>query len=242
MNPDKIDRHSNREVLKAFHHLPGLEPRIRYLASIEALVALGKDHTLHNLFDLALDEGVALDEIHEILLQACIFCGLPKTANGFSVLRRCLGERGIEQEGDGFTSLDARTPDEMNRMGLDLFNTIYRYNHQDVLRSLKESHPELPRWVIGDIYGKVLSRPILDPKTRELAAVAALCVSRVFPQLLSHIKGGLNLGADIREVREVILQMEAYAPEETVRRAIRILNLGTRPMRRLHHSPATKTS
>jgi 4-carboxymuconolactone decarboxylase len=116
-------------------------------------------------------------------------------------------------------------------MGLDLFRKIYRYNHFEVLNALKNDHPELPRWILRDVYGKVLTRPALDPKTRELAAAAALTVLQVYPQLLSHIKGGLNLGADNDEVREVILQMEAFAPKGTVRKALRILRLGTRTMK-----------
>lgn len=229
MNPDRVDKHTDRETLAAVHRRPGLDRYVRYLASIEALVALGGDRLLHHVFDLALDEGIPLAAIHEVMLQACVFCGFPRTINGFLVLHRCLRERGGDPEAPPPGALlDLRAPEEMERMGQELFRVIYRHNHAEVQRSLHLSHPELLRWVVEVVYGKVLSRPGLDPKTRELAAVAALTVLGVYPQLLSHIKGGLNLGAGKEEVEEVILQMEVYVPADKVERALRILNLGTR--------------
>ena len=237
MNPDRVDKHSDRETLAAVHRRPGLAPLVRYLASIEALVALGEDRLLHHVFELALDEGITLAAIHEVMLQACVFCGFPRTINGFLVLHRCLRERGGDPDVPPPEALlDERAPDEMERMGQELFRVIYRHNHEEVQQSLHLSHPELLRWVVQVVYGKVLSRPGLDSKIRELAAVAALTVLGVYPQLLSHIKGGLNLGAGKDEVEEVILQMEAYAPMEKVDRALRILYLGTR-VRDKHDAP-----
>jgi len=241
MNYEKIEIESLQDFFRDLHRKPGLSSRIRYLASIEACIALGEDHLLRLIFELALDDGVMLDEIHEVMLQACIFCGFPRTINSFAVLRRYLREQ--EKTLNGYKhKVDDRSPAEMESMGQDLFRTIYKYNHNAVIESLKEGHPELPKWIMSDLYGKVLTRPMLDSKTRELAAVAGLTVSEVFPQLLSHIKGGLNLGADPGEVKEVILQMESYTSKDTVRRALRILNLGTRIEKVPIQPPITEAS
>lgn len=241
MNPDRVDKHTDRETLAALHRKPGLDGSVRYLASIEALVALGEDRLLHHVFELALDEGVPLGAIHEVMLQACVFCGFPRTINGFMVLNRCLREREVDPRTlSPAPIVDRRDPETMERMGRVLFQTIYRFNHAEVQQSLHESHPELLRWVVQVVYGKVLSRPALDPKVRELAAVAALTVLGVYPQLLSHIKGGLNLGAVKEEVEEVILQMEAYVPLSKVERAFRILNLGARMPADANEGPLKK--
>ncbi len=218
--------HSKKAMLK-LHQKPGLDTRSRYLASIESLIAIGDDHGLHLIFDLALDEGIELVDIHETMLQACIFCGFPRTINSFTILGKCLGKRGDSCNVNTTPSLDDSSPSEMDLKGLRLFREIYQHIHFDVLQSLREGHPELPGWILRDVYGKILSRPALDPRTRELAAIAALTVMEVYPQLLSHIKGGLNLGALRDEVKEVILQMEAFVPKTVVRKALRILNLGT---------------
>lgn len=228
MSTKETEMDSLREELQALHHKPGLESGIRYLASIQAVIALGRERRLYTLLDLALEEGIDLTAIREIMLQAYPFCGFPRTINGFTVLTRCLKEKGFTGGDLVHLPLDGRTPQELDQMGLELFRKIYQFNHFEVLNALQGDHPELPRWILRDVYGKVMTRPAVDAKTRELAAVAALAVLKVFPQLLSHIKGGLNLGADHTEVREVIEQMSAFAPPDTVRKALRILRLGTR--------------
>lgn len=65
--------------------------------------------------------------------------------------------------------------------------------------------------MIVEGYGKVLSRPQLGTVERELCTVAALTVMSKERQLLSHIKGSLNIGASKDEVREVILQTSLFA-------------------------------
>ena len=53
-------------------------------------------------------------------------------------------------------------------------------------------------------YGKVLSRPGLEIKSREMAIVACLIVDNRRKQLDSHIRGALNVGIVESELRAVI--------------------------------------
>ena len=55
------------------------------------------------------------------------------------------------------------------------------------------------------------ARNILDDKTRELIAVAALIVLGKLPQLKSHMEMALRVGATKEEVLEVILQLVVFA-------------------------------
>jgi 4-carboxymuconolactone decarboxylase len=58
----------------------------------------------------------------------------------------------------------------------------------------------------------VYSRPGLDLKSREIAAVAALTtLGTATPQLKVHIHGALNVGCSRQEVVEIIIQMAVYA-------------------------------
>lgn len=83
---------------------------------------------------------------------------------------------------------------------------------QQVLESLKEIAPDLPKYIIEFGYGDVYSRPGLDAKTRQLSTVAALTALGTAPnELKVHIHGALNVGCSRDEVVEVILQMALYA-------------------------------
>lgn len=61
-------------------------------------------------------------------------------------------------------------------------------------------------WVKDGIY----NRTVLDQKTRELLAVAALTLQSQTKQLASHIRFALNVGARKEEVMEAIVQMLTY--------------------------------
>jgi 4-carboxymuconolactone decarboxylase len=81
-----------------------------------------------------------------------------------------------------------------------------------VMESLKDIAPDLARYVIEFPFGDVYSRPGLDLKSREIAAVAALAtLGNATPQLKVHINGALNVGCSRQEVVEIIIQMAVYA-------------------------------
>ncbi|MHB8203988.1 MAG: carboxymuconolactone decarboxylase family protein [Desulfomonilaceae bacterium] len=83
---------------------------------------------------------------------------------------------------------------------------------ETVIEGLEEIAPDLARYVIEFPFGDIYSRPGLDLKSREIAAVAALtALGTATPQLKVHINGALNVGLSRQEVVEIIIQMVVYA-------------------------------
>ena len=81
-----------------------------------------------------------------------------------------------------------------------------------IIEGLKDIAPDLARYVIEFPFGDIYSRPGLDLKSREIAAVAALtALGTATPQLKVHINGALNVGLSRQEVIEIIIQMVVYA-------------------------------
>ncbi len=60
--------------------------------------------------------------------------------------------------------------------------------------------PELADWILEEGYGRVLSRPVLSIRERELIVVAVLAALRLPLQLESHVRGALRVGATAAEV------------------------------------------
>ena len=80
------------------------------------------------------------------------------------------------------------------------------------IESIKDVAPDLARYVVEFVFGDIFSRPGLDLKSREIAAVAALtAVGGAVLPLKSHISGALNVGWSREEVTECILQTAVYA-------------------------------
>ena len=64
-------------------------------------------------------------------------------------------------------------------------------------------HPDLAAWILEDGYGKVLSRPVLTVRERELLIVAVLGTLNVPAQLKSHQLGAVRVGAGEAEVKQM---------------------------------------
>jgi 4-carboxymuconolactone decarboxylase len=64
---------------------PGLPRSTRSLITVAMLVALNREDELRMHFRAALKNGVAQDEIREVLLQSAIYCGVPAANSAFRI-------------------------------------------------------------------------------------------------------------------------------------------------------------
>lgn len=64
---------------------PGLERKQRSMLNLAMLTALNRPNELRLHVRGALTNGVTREEIKEILLQACIYCGIPAGLDAFKV-------------------------------------------------------------------------------------------------------------------------------------------------------------
>ena len=64
---------------------PGLSRKTRSMLNLGMLTALNRPHELRLHLKGALTNGVSRDEIKEILLQACIYAGIPAGLDAFKV-------------------------------------------------------------------------------------------------------------------------------------------------------------
>lgn len=70
----------------------GLDRRTRSIVNLAMLAALAKPNELRLHVRGALSNGVTRQEIQEILLQVCIYCGVPAAGEAFRVAREVLEE------------------------------------------------------------------------------------------------------------------------------------------------------
>ena len=93
---------------------------------------------------------------------------------------------------------------------------------------MRQTHPELADWMVREGYGKVLARPFLGPRVRELCVIPILVVQGSWPQLDSHLRGALRVGADRREIREVLKTGFRMVPEADEARARSVIERALR--------------
>lgn len=73
---------------------PGLAIRDRQIASVAALIALGRSSQLPVHLRSSLKAGLTPDELREIILQTATIAGFPVAMNAFSTLKTILAEDG----------------------------------------------------------------------------------------------------------------------------------------------------
>src|SRR5689334_4267054 len=73
------------------------------------------------------------------------------------------------------------------------------------------------------VWGGLWNRPGLELKYRSLVVVATLAATGHHHELGTHLRGALNLGWSVEELREAILQIGGYAGFPTAVEALRVL-------------------
>jgi 4-carboxymuconolactone decarboxylase len=77
---------------------PGLARKNRSMLNIAMLTALGRLNQLKSHLEVGLNNGVTVEEIREILLQAAVYSGLPSAVDAFRVAEEVLKARGLLQD------------------------------------------------------------------------------------------------------------------------------------------------
>ncbi len=70
-----------------------IEPKQRSILNIAMLTALGRPNQLRNHIEGALNNGVTVDELREILMHTAVYCGLPAAGDAFKVAEDVLRGR-----------------------------------------------------------------------------------------------------------------------------------------------------
>src|SRR5690606_13043134 len=69
---------------------------------------------------------------------------------------------------------------------------------------------EWARGFVEWVYGQVYTRGVLDPKTRQLAAVGEHVLLGTDREMTTHMKAALRYGATPEEIREICLHTAVY--------------------------------
>jgi 4-carboxymuconolactone decarboxylase len=72
---------------------PGLDRRTRCCITVAMLVALNRDEELALHIRAALDNGVSVEELKEVLLQSAVYAGIPAANAAFRVASDVLARR-----------------------------------------------------------------------------------------------------------------------------------------------------
>ena len=192
----------------------GMKPGSRLLVEISAALAARDDLRLDGALHQANEGGAKPVEVEEALLQSYLFLGYPAALTGIARWREIAGPPPAESD-------DLATPERLDawtERGTRVCELVYGRAYGKLRRNIARAHPAMDRWMVAEGYGKVLGRPELALRTRELCNVAVLAATSWEPQLHSHLRGALHAGATSAEVEEALeIGLRSIAAEDAAR-------------------------
>ncbi len=195
-----------------------LDAGLRHLIRIAGAIAGASEQRFRAVMMEALNQ-VDADSVEEIILQSYLFAGFPRALNAARTWRAVSGTSAPERDVESETA----NLDTWRQRGLKMCETVYGAAYNGLRKNIKALHPALDEWMIVDGYGKVLSRPGVDLRTRELCVVAACAVAGQQRQLHSHLHGALNAGASLEEVGAVLDALDDLISVEDLARYHQLL-------------------
>jgi 4-carboxymuconolactone decarboxylase len=175
--------------------ISSLDPHTRRLVRLSAAITGADERTTRRVIDETVG-SVPPRLVEEVILQSYLFAGFPRTLNAARMWRAASGIPAPAADDLASSSHFA----EWEASGERTCAIVYGRSYEMLRHNVRDLHPALDAWMVTDGYGKVLSRPGLDLKRRELCIVAACAAAAQQRQLHSHLHGALNSGASADEV------------------------------------------
>ena len=180
--------------------LPALDAPTRELIRLAVVIAAGSEADVRAALARSVSKALDPTWVEELILQSYLFAGFPRTLNAAREWRRASG-RAAPRHDEG---ADYDNSARWRERGEETCATVYGASYERLRANIRELHPALDTWMIVDGYGKVLGRPGLDLRRRELCVVAVCAALRQERQLHAHLHGALNSGATPIEVSETL--------------------------------------
>jgi len=187
-----------------------LTPRDRVLARLAAAIAARDRAVLEKSIDRA-KEAADQKAVEEVLLQSYLFVGFPLALEAVALWRERSGFAAPEDSQEDAASWRNR--------GEAVCQTVYGGQYGRLRQSIALLHPAYERWMVEEGYGKVLGRPELSLRTRELCVVAQLAALGMPRQLYSHMRGARHAGAEDSEIEAALEEAAAVSSVENARNA-----------------------
>ena len=187
----------------------GIEPRTIALIRVALAIAIGDETKARDRMIAARAAGVPDLWIDEILLQSFLNVGYPLALMAFGVWRAVAGP--VKDAGEPIAH---GLWEDWTRRGAETCGAVYGRTFHKLMQNLKGLHPALEALVLVDAYGKVIGRPGLDLRRRELCTLAAVATLTTPKQLHAHLRGAINTGSTREDVDAVLAIVEQDLPAD----------------------------
>lgn len=174
-----------------------LAPREQAIVAVASYAGKGDLENLKQAFVQALDAGMTVNEINEVVIHAYAYCGFPRSLRAIQTLMQVVEER----KADGITDVIGRgasiITDNRSRYerGCDVLAEISGVPADAPKAGYAIFAPTIERFLKEHLFADLFERDLLTYRERELTTVSVLAgVGGVEPMFGSHAAICMHLG------------------------------------------------
>ncbi len=170
------------------------------IVMISSYTAKGDMENLEKALNKGLDEGLTVNEIKEILVQAYAYCGFPRSLNGLNAFKRVVESR----DGDKLGEEGKVLPKDTDKFAYG-DNVQFKLTGSHIKGGIYEFAPAIDQYLKEHLFADIFARGVLSYQEREVATIAFLStINGIEPQLNSHINVGKHNGLTDEQVDEIL--------------------------------------
>jgi 4-carboxymuconolactone decarboxylase len=193
-----------------------LDEPSRALVALAVDIAVGDESRVRDGVARAAASAADPLWVEEVILQSYLFVGFPRALNAMRAWRKVSGRSAPAVDRDA----ESRGAPEWRARGERSCATVYGPLYDRLRGNIRSLHPALDDWMIEEGYGRVLGRPALDLRRRELCVMAVCAATEQQRQLHSHLLGALHAGASPTDVEEALaIGVDSLGAESRARAA-----------------------
>ncbi len=186
---------------------------------IASFAATGKINDLKKSLTIALENGLTINEIKEILIQVYAYAGFPRSLNALNAfmeildIRKSQGIKDINGPEGKMVSNNTNKLSFGEKIQTELIGAPNKAAYQDF-------SPTISIFLKEHLFADIFGRGILTYKDREIATVAMLAsLEGTEAQLRGHLKIAINIGLTEAQLNEIINIMQNNISQDVSKRA-----------------------
>ena len=174
-----------------------LTVREQAIVAVASYTGKGDLEHLKPAFTQALETGMTINEINEVLIHAYAYCGFPRSLRAIQIFMQVVDERKAAGINDPVGREASAVKDDRNRYerGRDVLAEISGTPADAPKAGYAVFAPTIERFLKEHLFTDLFERDLLTCRERELATVSILAgVSSVEPMAVGHMSICLHLG------------------------------------------------
>ncbi|WP_316813621.1 carboxymuconolactone decarboxylase family protein [Pedobacter heparinus] len=203
------------------------------LVAISSLTATGDMANLKIQLNTALDAGLTVNEIKEVLVQLYAYCGFPRSLNAINVFMKVVEERKSEGVNDkqGKEIIVERGAGDNYERGRKVLETLSGAAQAKPAPGFGVFAPRIDAFLKEHLFADVFQSDVLTHQQRELVTISALAaMPGVESQLQSHVKMGMNTVITNEQLVEVAKLIEKHVSRKQANSLRNVLSIPTAPV------------